>query len=517
MTSTDEADPFKEIFDDKNASKKSHPNPGSTEICPPPQEKGPRGCRRGKGWPGSYKEQEGPSKSSLLASIFRKFATILACAGFFPYYLVEEEEGYYQVVIIKKSFRYIWLYVCFILNCIIYSSSSSATFSWTTTGPPFWGRAVSHQRFQRVCHHGVRCSMGARDDLQLLGDADRRLDLDDDGHCGHLPHPLLRPGLQPLSQLLAQDLTMLDIDPTDYIKRFMLKEGITFIIMFLLFFIFFLVAASFRICCGLIGCFVFGFVTRNAPEWSGFVLIQLLGFLIVMYGYSGTRAALLQFVFYCRILTNTAKIWNYRFESVLVGALFQERLTPKMFAQYRIILKDHFLVVQLYKLTEGCFGGVLQIYYILQTVCLVLMSLYLYFTLAARKIQVSTYTNFSYQKYDWYFITFINETTEVRDEGEYSVQSTQRALHTIFYIFLFFQGLMSSYHVTAWAQIALDEGMDGFNVLRKHGLVMCTNRSERNLIHSLTISFARNNPLAISADGYFTVDKQLFLMVNILN
>ncbi|ODM87499.1 hypothetical protein Ocin01_19183, partial [Orchesella cincta] len=184
-----------------------------------------------------------------------------------------------------------------------------------------------------------------------------------------------------------------------------------------------------------------------------------------------------------------------------------------MFAQYRIILKDHFLVVQLYKLTEGCFGGVLQIYYILQTVCLVLMSLYLYFTLAARKIQVSTYTNFSYQKYDWYFITFINETTEVRDEGEYSVQSTQRALHTIFYIFLFFQGLMSSYHVTAWAQIALDEGMDGFNVLRKHGLVMCTNRSERNLIHSLTISFARNNPLAISADGYFTVDKQLFLMI----
>lgn len=55
--------------------------------------------------------------------------------------------------------------------------------------------------------------------------------------------------------------------------------------------------------------------------------------------------------------------------------------------------------------------------------------------------------------------------------------------------------------------------MKGFDILRRHGLMYCKNKTDRNFVLSLYFSFAKNNPLQLTAGGYFAINKVLLVTV----
>jgi len=79
-------------------------------------------------------------------------------------------------------------------------------------------------------------------------------------------------------------------------------------------------------------------------------------------------------------------------------------------------------------------------------------------------------------------------------------------------VFLFLQTVYFFCMVTTDGALAYEEAMRGYDIVRRHGYMLCNNRRERNFVHSLLLTFSKSHPIHITPSGYFILNRAMFLV-----
>ncbi|XP_035702055.1 uncharacterized protein LOC118433839 [Folsomia candida] len=256
---------------------------------------------------------------------------------------------------------------------------------------------------------------------------------------------------------------------------------------------------------------------------ASFTVWKLLGFIIQIYALYGSLCVIIQFRFYCRLLRNMAYIWNERFQNLLHGVSEDPSDQNKRRLSLRFIMKDHLIVVQMFKLTENAFASTLQSFY---TVQIVNMCSELYFLSAMRGVSTCDKLITDLQGEQQVIVKACLKLDKDLDLAPVLKSSSSKFFadpcspvqfkilqEAIVALVLLLQTLRITFSITMDASLAYEEAMRGFQILRRHCYMYCYSRRERNFIHSLIFSFAGNNPIHITAGKYFVVNKALISVI----
>lgn len=221
----------------------------------------------------------------------------------------------------------------------------------------------------------------------------------------------------------------------------------------------------------------------------------------------GSRANIMQFLFFTQLLKNGSKIWNQRFTIAL--EIDQSQLKKKSYLEdkgadqfhrrldLKHILKDHYILVQLFRMTESVFGFILLTYYCFE-IMLVAMEIY----------QLAALGGFKPPRKEGDDLHPDPERQPDKKE-EWEIFST-----AIVCIVLMTQHVWFSITTTSDAAAAYEQAMEGFNILRQHGFMYCRNKADRNFVLSMFMSFSKNTPMQLSAGGYFVINKALLVAMS---
>ncbi|OXA62816.1 hypothetical protein Fcan01_02504 [Folsomia candida] len=236
---------------------------------------------------------------------------------------------------------------------------------------------------------------------------------------------------------------------------------------------------------------------------ASFTVWKLLGFIIQIYALYGSLCVIIQFRFYCRLLRNMAYIWNERFQNLLHGGATHISEDPsdqnKRRLSLRFIMKDHLIVVQMFKLTENAFASTLQSFY---TVQIVNMCSELYFLSAMRGVSTCDKLITDLQGEQQVIVKACLKLDKDLDLAPVLKSSSSKFFadpcspvqfkilqEAIVALVLLLQTLRITFSITMDASLAYEE------------------------IHSLIFSFAGNNPIHITAGKYFVVNKALISVI----
>ncbi|CAG7816846.1 unnamed protein product [Allacma fusca] len=250
-------------------------------------------------------------------------------------------------------------------------------------------------------------------------------------------------------------------------------------------------------------------------EQNLYILLKVIGFAIMMYCMYGARCFIIQFTFFCRVLRNASFIWNERFRNHLMKENPNPDDQTRVRLDMMLLTQDHLILVQLFKMTESLFCVALQWFYAFQVITV---------TLAMYGFALITGV-MSCQKF-WGLVEDHNcsETSDrLNDWGNnvelYSFErpnvdpSIRKVGDSLTYLLIFVQSFTTLFIITHAGAAAHEEAMRGWQILRRNSFMTAANVFDRNFVHSLIISFARNNPMQISAGGYFVVNKRLLIEI----